>query len=136
MAELILDRLCVSIGDAPLVQGASLRLAGGELVVILGPNGAGKSTLLRAAIGLAAPQSGESRLDGADVATLGPAARARLLAYLPQSRPLAWPSRVCDIVALGRFAHGGPLARPRGADREAIERALAACDLAHLAGRN
>ena len=41
-----------------------------------------------------------------------------------------------DVVALGRFAHGGNLGALRGPDRDAVERALTACELQDLAHRN
>jgi len=34
-------------GDAAALQGLTLAVADGEVVVVLGPSGAGKSTLLR-----------------------------------------------------------------------------------------
>ena len=40
------------------------------------------------------------------------------------------------MVALGRFAHGAALGRLRGADRDAVERALASCDLDDMAERS
>ena len=121
---------------AALVEAASFGLRAGELIALLGPNGAGKTTLLRGAVGLARPAAGWARIEGEDTATMAPSRRARRLAYLPQNRPLAWPSPVRDLVALGRFAHGAVLGRLRGADRAAVERALAACDLMQLAGRS
>lgn len=41
-----------------VVSGVTLRLCGGESLVLLGPNGSGKSTLLRAVLGLSRPLSG------------------------------------------------------------------------------
>ncbi|WP_420004346.1 energy-coupling factor ABC transporter ATP-binding protein [Arenibacterium sp. LLYu02] len=46
-------------GHAPVLAGASLRLAAGERISIVGPNGAGKSTLLKLAVGLLKPSAGE-----------------------------------------------------------------------------
>ncbi|HWK36306.1 ABC transporter ATP-binding protein [Sphingomonas sp.] len=119
-----------------IVDGASFRIAPGELVVLLGPNGAGKTTLLRMALGLLGADGGTATIDGDDAARLAPAVRARRVSYLPQARALAWPAKVRDVVALGRFAHGAAPGWPGAADREAIVRALAACDLDALSDRD
>lgn len=118
-----------------LVTGASFSLQSGELIAVLGPNGAGKTSLLRGALGLHRDTEGQALLGDQPVAQLATAARARQLSYLPQLRPLAWPTPVRDIVALGRFAHGAALGRLSAADREAVERAMVACDLGDLARR-
>ena len=135
MSDLRTQDLTVRAGETCLIDGVSLALKPGELVAILGPNGAGKTTLLRAALGLIVPDGGVSLLGGQDVASLSPMTRARQMAYLPQTRPLAWPNTVRDVVALGRFSHGAVLGKLRGADTEAVARALAACDIADLATR-
>ncbi len=135
MTELIASGLSLSAGSARLVEDASFRLAAGELVALIGPNGAGKTSLIRASLGLARPCAGRATLGGDDVTGLSPAMRARRVAYLPQVRPLAWPVRVRDVVALGRFSHGAAPGRLTGMDAAAVERALAACDLTALAGR-
>lgn len=136
MTELVATDLSVKVKDAALVDGASFRLRFGEFVVLLGPNGAGKTSLIRACLGLETPSSGDAQMDGENTATMSPIARARKVAYLPQIRPLAWPNSVRDVVALGRFSHGAALGRLKGADAEAVDRALTACDLAHLAHRS
>ena len=128
--------LTVKAGAVTLANAASFRLQGGELVALLGANGAGKTSLLRGVIGLVPRSGGRAHSAGADTAEMAPRRRARLLAYLPQNRPLAWPNPVRDLVALGRFAHGAALGRLRGADRQAVERAVAACDLENLANRS
>ena len=135
MSELAVDRLGVTLDGRAVVRDASLRLDRGELVALLGANGAGKTTLLRGALGLAPRVGGVVRVGGEDPARLAPSERARRIAYLPQARPLAWPLRVRDIVALGRFAHGAALGRLGAADAAAVSRALAACDLQRLADR-
>lgn len=131
---LIARGISVVTGGATLVADAELTVAPGELVVLLGPNGAGKTSLLRAAIGLTFA-TGSATLDGQPTASMPPAARARALSYLPQMRPLAWPARVRDVVALGRFAHGVTLGRLSPRDAEAVDAALARCDLTALADR-
>lgn len=135
MAELVAEDLSVSAGAATLLEHASFRFGGGELLCLLGANGAGKTTLLRAALGLLPARSGSARLAGRALSALSAAERAAAIAYLPQSRSLAWPNTVRDVVALGRFSHGATLGRLSAEDARAVEAALADCDLARLAGR-
>ncbi len=136
MAELAVERLRVNLGGRTVVADASWRLAAGELVALLGANGAGKTTALRAVLGLTRRDAGVVRIGGDDPGRMSPSTRARCVAYLPQARPLAWPVRVRDVVALGRFAHGAAPGRLGDADAQAVARALAACDLERLADRS
>ena len=136
MADLAVDGLSVALDGRAVVREASWRLAGGELVALLGANGAGKTTALRAVLGLTPRVAGVVRIAGDDPARMPPSARARRIAYLPQMRPLAWPVKVRDVVALGRFAHGATLGRLARADAEAVARAVQACDLESLVERS
>lgn len=136
MADLAVDGLSVALGGRAVVREASWRLRAGELVALLGANGAGKTTALRAVLGMIPRAAGVVRIGDADPARMTPSARARSVAYLPQIRRLAWPLRVRDVVALGRFAHGAVPARPGDADGQAVARAVRACDLESLADRS
>jgi ABC-type branched-subunit amino acid transport system ATPase component len=79
------DALEAGYGDAPVLQGVSLRVAERQTVAIIGPNGAGKSTLLKAVYGLLRPRAGSIRLDGADVTRARPERLTRSgLNYVPQ----------------------------------------------------
>ena len=136
MTELVATDISVTAGDASLVSDASLSLQTGELVAILGPNGAGKTSLLRALLGLTEVSGGSALLEGQDVTHLQATERAKLVSYLPQRRPLAWPNKVRDIIALGRFAHGAALGRLSPQDAEAVAAAITACKLETLADRS
>lgn len=70
----------------PIVNGASIHVASGEIVAVLGPNGAGKSTLIKAIAGLTPVWSGAVRFDGADIGAT-PAHRriGAGLAFTPQT---------------------------------------------------
>jgi len=120
----------------PLVEHASFRLEPGELVMLIGPNGSGKSTLLRLALGLLKADEGAATIGGVDVRLFSPTARARKIAYLPQTRPLAWPMAVRDVVTLGRFAYGAAPGRLSASDEAAVDRAMAACRLAGFENRS
>jgi branched-chain amino acid transport system ATP-binding protein len=70
----------------PILRGASVRVAAGEIVALLGPNGAGKSTLVKAAAGLVPIWSGRVALAGRDI-TRTPAHRMvhEGLGFVPQT---------------------------------------------------
>lgn len=93
--------LSVRQGRKTVIEAASLSVSAGELVGVVGPNGAGKTSLLRGGLGLLPAAAGEALLSGQAVAHLPPAARARLVGYLPQDRRVAWNVPARMVAALG-----------------------------------
>ena len=61
-----------AVGDSVVkaLDGVSVRLEKGDLIVILGPSGAGKSTLLNLLGGLDSPTEGTITVDGKDISGL------------------------------------------------------------------
>jgi iron complex transport system ATP-binding protein len=135
MSLLALNQAVVQRGKRVILDRLDLTLEAGELVALVGPNGSGKTTALRALLGLIPVLSGSATIGGADVRSLDPIRRARQVAYLPQSRPMAWAISVQDAVALGRFAYGGSGERLSIDDQAAVDQAIAACDLEALKDR-
>jgi len=129
-----LEAVSVALGGRRAVDRVSADLAGG-VIGLIGPNGAGKSTLVRAIAGLVRAD-GTVSIDGAPVATMPLAARARRVAYLAQGQAVHWPLTVERLVALGRLPHLAPFARPGTADAQAIERALGRTELVSLRERS
>ncbi|OBH93850.1 ABC transporter ATP-binding protein [Mycobacterium scrofulaceum] len=67
--SLELESVRLSYTGTPVIDGLSLTVRPGEILVLTGPSGCGKSTLLRALAGLLRPDEGRVLADGAEVAT-------------------------------------------------------------------
>lgn len=102
-------------GTRTILDGITMQIAPGELIVIVGPSGAGKSTLARVVAGALIPQEGTIRVDGADTRDWDPEELGRHIGYLPQETGL-----LAGTVAenIGRFS--GEL----GFDRAALDEAV------------
>ena len=127
--------LHVRLGRREVLRGLDFVAHPGEMTAVIGPNGAGKTTLLKALAGLLAPSAGTVSLQGSALAGWLPRARARALAYLPQERITHWALSARALVALGRLPHQPLGASESPADGRAIDAALAAMDIGHLAAR-
>ncbi|MDT5010244.1 MAG: sulfonate transport system ATP-binding protein [Mycobacterium sp.] len=67
--RLELDGVRLSYGNTRVVEGLSLAIDPGEILVLTGPSGCGKSTVLRAFAGLLRPAAGRVLADGEEVIT-------------------------------------------------------------------
>lgn len=133
--RLVATGIRLAFDGRPVLDGVSFAVGPGEMVGLIGPNAAGKTTLLRVLAALVTPDAGAVALDGVPLTDMPSGQRARLLAYLPQNAACHWPLAVERVVALGRLPHLRPFVREGTADRVAIARAMAACEVAHLASR-
>ena len=127
--------LSVALGGAVILDRLDFAVEAGEMVGLIGPNGAGKTTLLKTLAGLLAPAAGSVLLQDRPLGDIDRASRARAVAYLAQGAGPHWPVSARMLVEMGRLAHLDPWRGPGKADRAAVERALADCDVAGLAGR-
>lgn len=66
------------LGTYPVLAGATMRVARGEVVLLRGPNGAGKTSLLRLCAGLLPLARGSGRIFGLDLYTDQVAIRPRV----------------------------------------------------------
>jgi NitT/TauT family transport system ATP-binding protein len=111
--RLELDDVRLSYTGEPVVDGLSLTVQPGEILVLTGPSGCGKSTVLRALAGLLAPDAGRVLADGDGVATTS---RDRGMVF-QDSALLPWRS-VRSNIELALQLRGEPRAgRRERADR-------------------
>ncbi len=117
-----------------VLDDVSLTIEPEEFIGVWGDRRSGKSTLLRIMAGLEAPGGGSVRLEGRDLATFSPSARAELrrcgVTVVREWRPER-NRRTVDHVALSLVSGGASLRAARGAAYNGLERVgIRAC--AHL----
>jgi len=114
------DDLHVSYGRIRAVQGASLIVGAGEVVVLIGPNGAGKTTLLKTIVGILRPDRGHIRFRGVPIQGRPPEALVREgLVLVPEGRAILKHLTVRENLLLGAWSRGD-----RAAVGEDLERLL------------
>ncbi|HUJ02300.1 MAG TPA: ABC transporter ATP-binding protein [Rhizomicrobium sp.] len=133
--NLTLHNVSAHYGGRAALDGVSLSFEPGRITGLIGPNGAGKTTLLRVALGFLPASSGEVRLLDHPLCEWPDDARARAIAYLPQSAESHWPLKAHRLVALGRMPHRAGFAPLTANDMAVVNEALARCDATALAGR-
>ncbi|HEX7177230.1 MAG TPA: ABC transporter ATP-binding protein [Pyrinomonadaceae bacterium] len=128
-------RYAYAPGMPEVVAGVSLVVPRGRLSALIGANGSGKSTLVRLLGGLFAPRAGEVLFDGAPLAALDARARARRIAYVPQTIATVFPFTALEVVLTGRSPHTTRFRFEGARDLGIARDALAAVDATHLAAR-
>jgi len=121
--------------ERPALDGVDLAVPRGALYAVIGPNGSGKSTLLRLLLGVLRPDAGGVGYDGRPVADWPRRELARHVGVVPQVEELAFPLSVRELVAMGRYPHLGPWRSAGHADREAVDEAMARCNVLDMADR-
>ena len=124
--KLDIQQLQVQLGARAVLNDVSLAVKAGELCCVIGPNGSGKSTLLRAIAGVIPARSGEILWNEKPLPDER-AARARLVAMLPQNTGAGGELTVEAMAMLGRTPHLPPYGTPSSIDREAVEEAVELC---------
>ena len=123
----------VDLDGVTVLDGVTLDVLPGEVLVLVGPNGAGKSTLLGVLSGELRPSRGTVTIGGRAIGGIRHAELARLRSVLTQDNTVSFPFRVAEVVAMGR----APWARTiEGRDDiAAVAEAMDATDVTHLASR-
>ncbi len=73
------------------------------MLLLTGASGAGKSTIMDLILGFLAPQSGKVTINGAELDTLIPAARTKMLGWIGQ-RPVIFAGTIEDNIRFARPA--------------------------------
>ncbi len=142
-AVLSVEDLTVAFGGLRALDRVSLAVPAGEIRGIIGPNGAGKTTLFNAITGYVTAEQGTIRLRGRPIIHL----RTHQVAALGVRRTFQGGGLFPRLTALENVLLGGNdqirtrlwptvmrARTARTAERQAVDRAMAALDGLHLSG--
>ncbi|MBL6080852.1 ABC transporter ATP-binding protein [Belnapia sp. T18] len=137
--EAVARRFRTEAGELPVLTGAELTLAAGEIVALVAPSGTGKSTLLHLAGLLERPDAGEVFVAGRAAGTLSDDARTAIrrteIGFVYQFHHLLPEFTAEENVVLPQMANR----TPRAAAQERARQLLASFGLAgrehHRPGR-
>ncbi len=131
------SNISVRYSGAPAraLDGVSFRAPEGKVTAVAGPNGSGKSTLVRALLRRQPLESGCITIDGLRLDSLSPQEIALRVSVTPQREDPAFPMRVAEYVALGRFPRLGLWRSAAAPDESAVASAMNRAGVAEFADR-
>ena len=91
-------------GGVDILNGVSLTVKPGEMVVIIGPNGAGKSTVMKAIFGLVKVREGTISYEEQEITNLMPnEVTQRSICYVPQTENVFPTLTIEENLDMGAF---------------------------------
>lgn len=136
MTRVVVDQFKFGYPGQRVIDGISLDLQAGEVLVLLGANGAGKTTLLRLIARQIKLESGTMTLNDFDVTKLSRRKLAQQIALMPQHENRTSMLTVLDVVSLGRMPHCGWWSPLSKIDQSRVEDAIVATGLLSLRDRS
>ncbi|MCZ6605452.1 MAG: ABC transporter ATP-binding protein [Alphaproteobacteria bacterium] len=98
-------------GGVDILNGTSLDVEKGQIVVVIGPNGAGKSTLMKAIFGLVRIRAGSVELAGREITNAKPNDLVPLgVSYVPQERNIFASLSVQENLEMGAYTRRDAIA--------------------------
>jgi ATP-binding cassette subfamily C protein CydD len=85
----------------PVLENLSFRVIGGDTLLLTGASGSGKSTIIDLILGFIEPASGKVTFNGAELKTLVPAAREKLIAWIGQ-KPMIFGGTILDNIKFAK----------------------------------
>jgi branched-chain amino acid transport system ATP-binding protein len=111
MPFLLGENMTGGYGGVDILNGCSIAVEAGEIVVVVGPNGAGKSTAMKAIFGMLPLRHGRVSLNGVDITGLAPHQRVACgMAFVPQTHNVFTSMTVEENLEMGAFSLDEPFA--------------------------
>ena len=132
---LSVKNLKAGYGGAVAIRNLTTTIPEGRITALIGPNGSCKSTLLKTLARLLPPMAGEATVDGQSIYGLSARAFSRKLSLLPQHQLVPEGITVRTLVGYGRSPYLNLWGSLGKADREIVDRVMAATHTDIIADR-
>ena len=112
MSLLEANNLHGGYGGVDILNGVSLRVGAGDIVVVIGANGAGKSTAMKAIFGLVHVREGSVTFEDQDITNIPPDRIVRRgLSYVPQERNIFPNLTVHENLEMGAYTRNDDISQ-------------------------
>ncbi len=88
-------------GETPVLRHLNFRVVAGDILLLTGASGSGKSTIIDLILGFIAPDAGRVTINGAELATLVPAARSKMIGWIGQ-KPMIFNGTIGENIRFAR----------------------------------
>ena len=132
---LSVKNLKAGYGGAVAIRNLTTTIPEGRITALIGPNGSCKSTLLKTLARLLPPMAGEATVDDQSIYGLNARAFSRKLSLLPQHQLVPEGITVRTLVGYGRSPYLNLWGSLGKADREIVDRVMAATHTDIIADR-
>lgn len=129
------ENLSVRFNQTDILRQVSFALNAGEYLAIIGPNGAGKTTLVKTILGLNPDYTGQIFLQEQPLTHIQPKAKARYLAYVPQTQEVGEFHRVREFILMGRYPYLSAISPPQTNDQDIVDAVMTQTGVTPLADR-
>lgn len=128
------NNLSYDVGKKRILDGATFKLAPGELLAVIGANGAGKSTLLKLLCREMNATAGSIHFNEKDIDLYSIKELAKIRSVLTQHNTVSVMFNVKELVLMGRYPHFE--SHPSAHDINVVNKTMEETGITHLAARD
>lgn len=133
--EVCATNLKIGYNDRIVVPNFDVVIHKHDITTFIGPNGCGKSTILKALTRILKCR-GVIEIDGRSIHTMPTKEVAKKIAILSQQQTMPADITVEELVGFGRMPHQKFMQRTSNEDKEIIQWAMEATNIAHMSKRS
>ena len=134
--EITAEKLDITLGNAHILKGTSLKASDKKFVGLIGPNGSGKSTMLKCIYRVLKPNNGAAYIDGKNIYEMRPKESAQKMAVVSQHNFYNFDFTIEEVVLMGRSPHKRTMDRDTAEDYQIVDESLDKVGMLKFKGRS